>query len=249
MSAVALSEGTSSLRPPMLAMRGVSKTFGRVARPERRGSHAGKRRGPRSARRERRWQVDPDEGPVRHRPAGRGRDRDRHAGRRQCRKSLVTPCRSASGSSARNSASFRNSTSLRTSFWGRRRGLDIVPRGRHREKAVEILKSLAPHLRVDTPVAKLGMADRQLVEISRTLARGGRIIAFDEPTSSLTPQERDGLFKVIRGLRDSGQGDHLHIPPHGRDPRRSPIVSPSCATAGSSRPTRWRDTPTPSSTR
>jgi ABC-type sugar transport system ATPase subunit len=49
------------------------------------------------------------------------------------------------------------------------------------------------------------MADRQLVEISRTLARGGRIIAFDEPTSSLTPQERDGLFQVIRGLRDAGK--------------------------------------------
>ena len=58
---------------------------------------------------------------------------------------------------------------------------------------------------VDTPVAKLGMADRQLVEISRTLARGGRIIAFDEPTSSLTPQERDGLFEVIRGLRAAGK--------------------------------------------
>jgi ABC-type sugar transport system ATPase subunit len=88
-------------------------------------------------------------------------------------------------------------------FLGQTAGLDIVPRGRHREAAVEILQTLAPHLRVDTPVSKLGMADRQLVEISRTLARGGRIIAFDEPTSSLTPQERDGLFQVIRGLRDA----------------------------------------------
>ena len=90
-------------------------------------------------------------------------------------------------------------------FLGQTNGLDIVPRGFHREQAVEILKSLAPHLRVDTPVSQLGMADRQLVEISRTLARGGRIIAFDEPTSSLTPQERDGLFNVIRGLRNSGK--------------------------------------------
>ena len=49
------------------------------------------------------------------------------------------------------------------------------------------------------------MADRQLVEICRTLARGGRIIAFDEPTSSLTPSERDGLFKVIGNLRDAGK--------------------------------------------
>jgi ABC-type sugar transport system ATPase subunit len=90
-------------------------------------------------------------------------------------------------------------------FLGQTAALDIVPRQRHREAAVEILKTLAPHLRVDTPVSKLGMADRQLVEISRTLARGGRIIAFDEPTSSLTPQERDGLFQVIRCLRDAGK--------------------------------------------
>ncbi len=49
------------------------------------------------------------------------------------------------------------------------------------------------------------MADRQLVEISRTLARGGRIIAFDEPTSSLTPTERDSLFRVIAALRQEGK--------------------------------------------
>ena len=55
------------------------------------------------------------------------------------------------------------------------------------------------------PVASLGMADRQLVEIGRTLARGGRIIAFDEPTSSLTPVERDGLFTVIRQLKAAGR--------------------------------------------
>ena len=45
-------------------------------------------------------------------------------------------------------------------FLGQTAGLDIVPRGRHREAAVEILQTLAPHLRVDTPVSKLGMADR-----------------------------------------------------------------------------------------
>ena len=90
-------------------------------------------------------------------------------------------------------------------FLGQTPAVGVVPRGRHRTAAAEILRTLAPHLRVDTPVARLGMADRQLVEISRTLARGGRIIAFDEPTSSLTPTERDGLFKVIRALRDEGK--------------------------------------------
>ncbi len=90
-------------------------------------------------------------------------------------------------------------------FLGQSAGLSVVPRRQHRAASAKILQTLAPHLRVDTPVSKLGMADRQLVEISRTLARGGRIIAFDEPTSSLTPSERDGLFKVIRDLRDAGK--------------------------------------------
>ena len=90
-------------------------------------------------------------------------------------------------------------------FLGQTAAPGVVPRRRHREMAAGILRRLAPHIRVDTPVSKLGMADRQLVEISRTLARGGRIIAFDEPTSSLTPAERDGLFRVIRDLRDEGK--------------------------------------------
>ncbi|WP_419728949.1 sugar ABC transporter ATP-binding protein [Lichenicola sp.] len=90
-------------------------------------------------------------------------------------------------------------------YLGQARGVSLVPRRRNREDAAEILRTLAPHLRADTPISSLGMADRQLVEIGRTLARGGRIIAFDEPTSSLTPTERDGLFRVIDRLRQAGK--------------------------------------------
>jgi ABC-type sugar transport system ATPase subunit len=90
-------------------------------------------------------------------------------------------------------------------FLGQTRGIDIVPRAAYRRKAAELLRSLAPHLHVDARVEALGMADRQLVEISRTLARGGRIVAFDEPTSSLTPAEQDALFSVIRRLQASGR--------------------------------------------
>jgi len=90
-------------------------------------------------------------------------------------------------------------------FLGQTAAIGLVPRRRHRAAAAGILRRLAPHLDVDTRVSALGMADRQLVEIGRTLARGGRVIAFDEPTSSLTPNERDALFAVIRGLRADGK--------------------------------------------
>jgi len=83
-------------------------------------------------------------------------------------------------------------------FLGQTPAMGIVPRRRYRDEAAIILQTLAPHLQVDAPVQTLGMADRQLVEISRTLARGGRVIAFDEPTSSLTPAEQEALFAVIR---------------------------------------------------
>lgn len=90
-------------------------------------------------------------------------------------------------------------------FLGKTGTLRLVPRSHYRKQAEKLLAELAPHIRVDSPVESLGMADRQLVEISRTLARGGRIIAFDEPTSSLTPAERDNLFRVIRRLRNAGK--------------------------------------------
>ena len=90
-------------------------------------------------------------------------------------------------------------------YLGQTKGLTLVPRSEFRKKARAILDDLAPHLETDTEVAALGMADRQLVEISRTLARGGRIIAFDEPTSSLTPIEQDSLFAVIRRLKAAGK--------------------------------------------
>src|SRR5689334_4695537 len=44
-----------------------------------------------------------------------------------------------------------------------------------------------------------------MVEIAKALARNARIIAFDEPTSSLSAREIDNLFRVIRQLRQEGR--------------------------------------------
>jgi ABC-type sugar transport system ATPase subunit len=91
-------------------------------------------------------------------------------------------------------------------FLGQTEALGVVPRSQFQAKAREILKPLAPRLPVTARVSSLGMAELQVVEIARTLARGGKIIGFDEPTSSLTPTERDGLFALIRQLKSSGKG-------------------------------------------
>jgi L-arabinose transport system ATP-binding protein len=53
-------------------------------------------------------------------------------------------------------------------------------------------------------VGRLPLAQRQMVEIAKALTRGARIIAFDEPTSSLSDREVRRLFTIIRELQARG---------------------------------------------
>ncbi len=51
---------------------------------------------------------------------------------------------------------------------------------------------------------ELSSAQRQLVEIMRAVKSPMRVLALDEPTSSLTDEEVDRLFALVRRLRDEG---------------------------------------------
>jgi L-arabinose transport system ATP-binding protein len=53
-------------------------------------------------------------------------------------------------------------------------------------------------------VGRLPLAQRQMVEIAKALTRGARILAFDEPTSSLSDREVRRLFTIIRDLKSRG---------------------------------------------
>ncbi len=61
-------------------------------------------------------------------------------------------------------------------------------------------REISPWTRAGT----LGPAHRQLLEIMRALRAGVRLLALDEPTSSLTDEESRRLFAVVRGLRAEG---------------------------------------------
>ncbi len=56
------------------------------------------------------------------------------------------------------------------------------------------LKHLGMDIDPDTPLKYLSIGQWQMVEIAKALARNAKIIAFDEPTSSLSAREIDNLF-------------------------------------------------------
>jgi rhamnose transport system ATP-binding protein len=75
-----------------------------------------------------------------------------------------------------------------------------------RTHANELLQRIGAAISPDAEVATLSMPEQQLVEIACALATGAKVVVMDEPTASLTRQEQDLLFKVVRDLRSAGVG-------------------------------------------
>lgn len=73
-------------------------------------------------------------------------------------------------------------------------------------RAGEELKRFGLDVDLRRPMAELKLADRQLVEILKALARRARIIILDEPTAALTEAESEALFRVLKQLTDEGVG-------------------------------------------
>jgi len=72
--------------------------------------------------------------------------------------------------------------------------------------ARSILRQLGVDVALKTPLYRLSLADRQLVEIARAMLQHPRVLILDEPTSSLHVAEVERLHDIIRSLRDSGIG-------------------------------------------
>jgi rhamnose transport system ATP-binding protein len=72
------------------------------------------------------------------------------------------------------------------------------------EQAEAALRELGVTVDVRTPVFQLGVADRQLIEIAKSLSTGARVLILDEPTAVLSSREIDQLFGIIRKLRTRG---------------------------------------------
>lgn len=84
--------------------------------------------------------------------------------------------------------------------------LKIIDYAAMEKKANEIFARLNVSMNLAAPIKRLGMAQKQMVEIAKALTFDANIIIFDEPTASLTEREVKALFEIIRNLKADGFG-------------------------------------------
>ena len=81
-------------------------------------------------------------------------------------------------------------------FFNRVRGTNIA--------AQQFLQSLSFDVDPTQHVVGLGAAKKQMVEIARAMLLKARIIVFDEPTATLTPEEKRHFFELVATLKSRG---------------------------------------------
>jgi ABC-type sugar transport system ATPase subunit len=81
-------------------------------------------------------------------------------------------------------------------MFNRLRGLYIEAR--------QFLVGMGFHVDPTAQVSTLGAAQKQMVEIARAVHHHARVIVFDEPTATLTPEEKKHFFMLINRLKAQG---------------------------------------------
>ncbi len=72
--------------------------------------------------------------------------------------------------------------------------------------ARELLESHNFHIRPEVTVGSLGAAQKSMVEIARAVHRNAKLVILDEPTASVTPEEKQQLFLSMQNLKRRGVG-------------------------------------------
>jgi ABC-type sugar transport system ATPase subunit len=78
--------------------------------------------------------------------------------------------------------------------------------GRLNVAARQLLESHNFHIEPTATVGNLGAAQKQMIEIARAVSRDARVVIFDEPTASVTPEEAQQLFLSMQSLKARGVG-------------------------------------------
>jgi rhamnose transport system ATP-binding protein len=74
------------------------------------------------------------------------------------------------------------------------------------KRARTVLAEIGGRIDPGAPVSSLSMAEQQIVEIARALGGNAKVLVLDEPTASLTEEEAQRLFGIVRDLRKRGVG-------------------------------------------
>ena len=74
------------------------------------------------------------------------------------------------------------------------------------DETMKVFKDLDINVDPKTVMSTMSVSQRQMVEIAKAVSYNSKIIVFDEPTSSLTEEEVEHLFRIINMLRDRGCG-------------------------------------------
>ena len=82
----------------------------------------------------------------------------------------------------------------------------VEKRGALYKKLTELIAHLGWKLDLERKAATLSIAEQQLVELLRGLMREAKLLILDEPTSSLTFNEVESLFSIIRDLKAKNIG-------------------------------------------
>lgn len=83
-------------------------------------------------------------------------------------------------------------------------GGHIVTRRREDALAETMLAQLGLNVDLHASMETLGLAERQLVEITKALSADAAVILLDEPTAALHPDETDRLHELLRNLKTTG---------------------------------------------
>lgn len=68
----------------------------------------------------------------------------------------------------------------------------------------QFLQSLNFHVDPTAMVSALGAGQKQMVEIARAVHHNAQVIIFDEPTATLTPEEKHQFFSLVERLKMRG---------------------------------------------
>lgn len=74
------------------------------------------------------------------------------------------------------------------------------------DDTLDIFKDFDIPINPKAIISTLSVSQRQMIEIAKAVSHKSKIIVFDEPTSSLTDDEVERLFRIIFNLRDRGCG-------------------------------------------